>query len=144
MTQVSRGEHSTFILRYRLNELISDLFQNLGLSLIIRFNLLRNCFVFLDQVLSQCKFEQRLISSFLTTHDSFLCKLEYFFYFLFDLIVFFSGTVEKCFLDGLKKRSNVFVRTKKLASLYSKVGQNLPAVAKLIPLIEEAEAKLDK
>ena len=55
----------------------------------------------------------------------------------------FAATVEQCLLDGVKRRAVGFMRSNKLANLYSKVGKAVPAVQELIKQIEEAEAKID-
>nr|XP_026694006.1 small G protein signaling modulator 2 isoform X1 [Ciona intestinalis] len=54
------------------------------------------------------------------------------------------GTVETCFLDGLRKRTAGFLRSNKIASLFTKVGKGVPQVAELVTKIEEIETNMNK
>ncbi|XP_078490653.1 small G protein signaling modulator 1 isoform X3 [Ciona intestinalis] len=54
------------------------------------------------------------------------------------------GTVEICFLDGLRKRTAGFLRSNKIASLFTKVGKGVPQVAELVTKIEEVETNMNK
>ena len=56
----------------------------------------------------------------------------------------FSGTVEHCLLDGVKRRTTGFLRSNKIANIYHKVSKAIPAVEELIKQIEDAEAKLER
>lgn len=52
------------------------------------------------------------------------------------------GTIEVCLLDGLKRRVPGFLRSNKIASLFTKIGKNLPAVRDLVLRIEDVESSM--
>ena len=58
--------------------------------------------------------------------------------------ILFLATVEECLLDEVNRRTSGFLRSNKIANIYTKVAKGIPAVGELIKQIEEAEAKLER